>query len=426
VLGSRNLVRDRNVAWGVTWLAYASYYLGRMGFAAAKKPLHDELGISETTLGLIDTLFLGSYAAGQFLSGAIGDRIGARRLIGYGMLLSAACCAGFGAANAAVLFATLYLVNGFAQSTGWPGTTRAMAEWTTRENRGTVMSFWATCYQVGGIAASFVAGKLLQVFGWRAAFFGPALWLLAVGVLVMVVLRPGPSVASSELANPVDGATPATAETLALPSAVEATTRARKAAQWRVISNPVLWCYGASYFSIKFIRYALLFWLPYFLAQDGGMAAHTAAYVSTSFQVGGIFGVIAIGTASDRLRRFSRSLLASVALVGLALALLLYLEIGGAGLLGTIIGLALIGAMLFGPDSLISGAASQDAGGPHAAATATGFVNGLGSIGAMLEGIIVPWVSQTYGWQAIFPVFVGLALLAAACLVPTFRARAYA
>src|SRR5436190_135748 len=98
-----------------------------------------ELGLSESALGAIDTAYLTTYAVGQLANGLLGDHIGARRLVGYGMLFSAGCLVGFGSSHTLALLLLFYALNGYAQSTGWPGTTRAMAEWTTKENRGTVM-----------------------------------------------------------------------------------------------------------------------------------------------------------------------------------------------------------------------------------------------------------------------------------------------
>jgi sugar phosphate permease len=85
------------------------------------------------------------------------------------------------------------------------------------------------------------------------------------------------------------------------------------------------------------------------------------------------------------------------------------------------LGLALVGAFLFGPDSILAGAAAQDAGGPLAAATATGLVNGIGSVGAILQGALNAWISRAFGWHAVFVVLVALAFVAAVALVPTFR-----
>src|SRR6187549_543109 len=395
---------ERYAAWGLTWVAYASYYLGRKGFSVVKSTLRHSLGISERALGLIDTFYLAAYALGLFFSGYVGDRVGARRLIVWGLGASALCCAAFGAMNTALWFGVLFFVNGLAQSTGWPGTTRAMAEWTTPQNRGTVMAFWCTCYQVGSIVASDFAAYLLHRNGWRAAFFGPALAMLGVALLIFLFLRRGD--------QPTAPASAAQAQRDSV---------ARKAAQRTALHNPVLWAFGASYFFIKYVRYALLFWLPYYLHGTLGYAVDRAAYVSNAFEAGGIVGVIAIGMLSDRVRRFSRAALAMLSLFGLGLALLLCAALPPHDVWLTVGALALVGALLFGPDSLLSGAAAQDVGGLAAAATATGLVNGVGSLGGMLEGLSLPTISGYFGWQAMFPLLSGLALCAALALIPAAR-----
>ena len=73
----------------------------------------------------------------------------------------------------------------------------------------------------------------------------------------------------------------------------------------------------------------------------------------------------------------------------------------------------LIGFVLFGPDALVSGVAAQDLGGTAAAGTAAGMINGIGSIGAVLQGLVTAFVAQRYGWDAMFVVFGGLSMVAA-------------
>jgi sugar phosphate permease len=89
--------------------------------------------------------------------------------------------------------------------------------------------------------------------------------------------------------------------------------------------------------------------------------------------------------------------------------------------LPNVLGLALIGFMLFGPDSIVSAAAAQDAGGPEAAALAAGLVNGAGSVGAVFQEAVVRTVSARWGWSGVFEVFAVFALLGALCLVPAMR-----
>jgi sugar phosphate permease len=105
----------------------------------------------------------------------------------------------------------------------------------------------------------------------------------------------------------------------------------------------------------------------------------------------------------------------------LPLALALYSKIGGLGFTANFLAMALIGVLLFGPDAILSGAAAQDAGGPKAAAAAAGLVNGIGSLGAVLQELVTKGVASRWGWEALFSVFIAFSLLAALMLLPVVR-----
>jgi sugar phosphate permease len=390
-------------AFATTWLSYATYYLGRKGFPVARAAMEEALG--KGALQGVETGYLAMYAVGQFVSGNLGDRVGARRLVGYGMLLSAAACFAFGCGSAGAVFLVAMLVNGLAQSTGWPGNVKAMAAWFPKRERGRAMGLWATCYQVGGIVATAIAQRCLSAYGFRGAFIGPALCIAAVGLLVLFTLQRGPESRAADEPAPAVSA--------------EEIAEARR----RVLRSVTVWSYGTSYFCIKLIRYSLLFWLPYYLETALHYSRSDAGYFSNSFEIGGIAGTLALGALSDRLRRVPRSVVAATSLVGLAGALYLYLLVAGAGRTSDFFAMALVGALLFGPDALLSGAAAQDAGGPLAAALAAGVVNGVGSLGAVLQELVTRGVSGRFGWTALFYVFLGLSLLAAVSLAPTFRPR---
>ena len=396
------------LAFSLTWLSYATYYLGRKGISVARTAIEGAFG--ERALWGVETGYLAMYAVGQFLCGGIGDRTGARRLIGFGMLASAAACVGFGCSSLAALFLVAMMINGIAQSSGWPGNVKAMAEWVPSSQRGRTMGLWSTCYQVGGIAANILAARLLKAYGWRGSFIGPGLILALVGVLVLVFLRKGPLA-------PASSSPPGTAGT------DEELAEQKREASRRVLRSFTVWCYGASYFCIKLIRYSLLFWLPYYLEKILHYARDDAAYFSTSFEIGGVAGTIVIGLLSDRLKHIPRSVIAATSLVCLAAALFLFLQVGASGRVANFVAMAIVGAFLFGPDALISAAAAQDAGGPLAAAQAAGIINGLGSIGGVLQETVTRGVSRAFGWNALFYVFVALALLSAVGLSPTFQGK---
>jgi sugar phosphate permease len=391
----------RAQAFALSWLAYASYYLGRKGFSVTKVAVARELGLGTPALAAIDSAFLVAYALGQLPSGVLADRIGARKLVAAGLLGSALACVAFGSSGSALLLAGCFALNGLAQATGWPGTTKTMAEWTPVAERGRVMGAWSTCYQVGGVAATALAAYLLARFGWRSAFYVPALWLALMAGLVLWRLREGPLAIGKDRDQP---------------SLPPPRLRVRAA-----LGNRVLYSYGACYFCLKLIRYSLLFWLPYYLHTAAGFGEEQSGYLSTSFELGGVVGSAGLGWLSDRVRG-RRAAVALGSLLGLAGALWLYAQLGAAPASAHFALMALVGALLFGPDALLSGAAAQDAASPAQAATAVGLVNGIGSLGALLQGPLTVTVQATLGWQGLFYAFLALALFAALALLPALRA----
>jgi sugar phosphate permease len=391
---SRPLDRRLRV-FAITWVAYASYYLCRKPLAVSKARLHDELHLSLATLSAIDTGYLIAYAAGMLASGLICDRVGPRRLLGAGMLASACATAFFGGAGTATVFALAFTLNGLAQSTGWPGTIKAMTPWFTAAERGRVMGWWSTCYQVGGLAATALATRLLVGWGWRAAFFVPSVFTAAVGVAVLLWLRE----------HPADSPAP--------PHSFAASLTA--------LRQPLVWNLGAAYFCLKLIRYSLLFWLPLYLHEALGYSEGDAGYLSLSFEAGGVAGSVVAGAVSDRLTGRRGPVLVVMSL-GLGGALYLYSAASGLGPAANFAAMALVGFTLFGPDTLVSATAAQDLGGDAAAGTAAGIINGVGSCGAIAQGALTAWVAARWGWPALFQVFVGLAGCCALLLAP-FAAR---
>jgi sugar phosphate permease len=376
--------------FALTWASYATYYFARKNFPVAKAAIQRQLGITVAGLAAIDTGYLATYAVGQFAGGWLGDRVGARRLVGWGMLGTAALCAAFGASSTQAAFALAFGLNGFLQATGWPGNVKAMAAWYGPQERGAVMGFWATCFQVGPLAATAAAVYLRDHFGWRMAFFVPAVWVAVVGALVLLFLEEGPVQEQAE---------------------AERDHAQVRAARWAALRNPVVWLLGASYFGMKLIRYCIDFWQPYYLEKGLGYSQTMAGYASNAFQFGGIFGAIIVGWISDKIFPGRRGAVAAISTVALAGALALYGLVAPMGLFIQVASMALVGFCLFGPDALISGVAAQDLGGPLAAASVAGFINGCGSVGAIAQGVLVAGVSSRFGWQAVFQ---ALMLLAAA------------
>jgi OPA family sugar phosphate sensor protein UhpC-like MFS transporter len=387
----------RRLVFALTWIGYASYYLGRKQLAVTKARLQEQFQLSLGDLNAIDTGYLAAYAGGLFVSGLVCDAIGPRRLIGGGLLLAAGLTATFGLSSTPTAFALTFALGGLAQSTGWPANVKAMTPWFAPSERGRVMGVWSTCYQVGGIAATVIASWLFVHHGWRAAFVAPAFAMAAVAIAVWLLL-PEP-------------ATAAGAPRSWRPSG----------AAVRALRSPQVWNLGATYFGLKLIRYSLLFWLPLYLNDELRYGQGDAGYLSVSFEVGGVVGAVTAGALSDR-GRGRRGAVIALMCLGLAAALALYIKVAARGPVPNFAAMALVGFMLFGPDALVSSTAAQDLGGAAAAGTAAGVINGVGSAGAILQGTVTTLVKARWGWPAVFVAYTATALACALAMLP-FIAR---
>ena len=148
-----------------TWLSYFGFYFCRKPFYAVKGQLGEVQGWDAATLSYLGTAYLLAYAIGQFVAGFSGDKLGPRRLllIGMGATMLATAC--FGITNSLGWFTVLMFIQGLAQATGWSGNVGAIAPWFHRNERGTVLGWWGTCYQTGGVLGTMLAAYLLGVWG---------------------------------------------------------------------------------------------------------------------------------------------------------------------------------------------------------------------------------------------------------------------
>ncbi|XP_061270878.1 sugar phosphate exchanger 3 isoform X5 [Bos mutus] len=119
-------------------------------------------------LGMLDTIFLFSYAVGLFISGIVGDRLNLRWVLSFGMCSSALVVFVFGTLTEWLhfynkgLYCSLWIVNGLLQSTGWPCVVAVMGNWFGKAGRGVVFGLWSACASVGNILGACLASSVLQ------------------------------------------------------------------------------------------------------------------------------------------------------------------------------------------------------------------------------------------------------------------------
>ena len=157
-----------------------------------------------------------------------------------------------------------------------------------------------------------------------------------------------------------------------------------------LLSHPVVLMMGTSYFCIKFLRYALDSWLPTFLSLKG-MGVDNAAYYSSIFDWTGLAGAVVAGLAMDRLFKGRWEIICLLMGFGLILGYLAVLQ-WGANPIMLAVCFGLVGFMLYGPDTLLCGAGTIVVAGERNAIALAGLVNGIGSIGPVIQEKVIGWL----------------------------------
>lgn len=116
----------------------------------------------------MDAIFLAAYSIGLFISGILGDRFNLRYVLFLGMTTSALSLFVFGVLTEwygiynKYLYITIWIINGFAQSTGWPAVVAVMGNWFSKEGRGLIFGIWAANASVGNIFGALMVASCLN------------------------------------------------------------------------------------------------------------------------------------------------------------------------------------------------------------------------------------------------------------------------
>lgn len=364
-----------------TYVAYVGYYLCRKVFSLCKTSLAVQFGVGLDTVAHLWTAFLVAYMVGQFINSYVGRKWGPRVLLLGGLGISLGINVVFGFANSYWTFLGFMCFNGLVQASGWPGCVGSVAEWLRRTERGTVLGIWSTNYLLGNVAVKSIGGYLLGAYGWRYAYFGCTILAFAAWWLVALWQRNRPQdVGLPQIAEPGEDRED---------RAVQASTEERVSFREYLvlIANPIVPLMGVSYFCIKFLRYALDSWLPTFLNLQGFDLAK-AAYYSQIFDIAGFGGAILSGWALDRLFRGRWAILCVVMGLGMIGGYVAVVELGG-NPYALAFCFGIVGFMIYGPDTLLCGAAAVQVAGERNAVAVAGLVNGIGSLGPVIQEEVI-------------------------------------
>ena len=234
---------EGRIVW-ILWVTYGAFYFCRQNISAAVPGIETDLGYDKQQIGMILGGLKLAYAIGQLVNGQLAERISARKLLAIGMLGSAGLNLVFGFATGLYFLLFVWACNGYCQALGWTPCLRVAANWIPIARRGRLIGILGTSYQLTAALTFVISGLSVRWFGWRGAFFVPALLLAAAAVHMLLFLREAPDSTNSEISGPARAAS-----TGSLRENIVAT-----------LSNPALWFLAMALAFLDACRYGFTDW----------------------------------------------------------------------------------------------------------------------------------------------------------------------
>ena len=396
-----------------SFIAYVVFHICRKNIAVALPSMGEALHLSNTELGVLGSSLYITYGIGKFVNGVIADKANVRTFLPTALIMSAICnlcfvlsaifvtpghVTFFGLPSATVLLWLLCFfwgANGWFQSCGFPPVAKSLSYWFSNSERGTKWSLWSTSHQIGVFSAVMISGYVIQHFGWKAAFYMPAIICIIVGLWLFNRLRDKP-------------------QTLGLPdvekyrnepsakSCEEEDKDNRSYFQIfkeHIICNPVIWMLAIAYIFVYIIRFGTEDWLVKYLVEVKHNELTLASSKLSSLALVGAFGAILAGVISDKIYKGNRTPINIIFLICLIMSLLAFAANPASNNFMDFVYAAMIGMFTSGPQMLIGGLCAVESSSKKVASASIGFTGIFGYVGAALSSGGTGFMVDKFGWN---------------------------
>jgi OPA family glycerol-3-phosphate transporter-like MFS transporter/OPA family sugar phosphate sensor protein UhpC-like MFS transporter len=398
-----------------TMFGYAAFYFVRKNLSLAMPGMQEDLHITKADLGLFLTLHGVLYGVSRFVNGIWADRANARYFMVAGLMLSVGANVFFGFSSTVLLLGVAWMINGWVQGMGFPPCCRVMTHWFHPSELATKMSIWNTSHSIGGALAVVACGYIAQHFGWRWCFFAPAIACTIAGVILFILLRDTPSsVGLPEIE--VAGDTGKHGEDKSSPE-YKAFVRAQ------VFRNPYIWYISLANFFVYILRFAILDWGPTLLKEMKHFPLAKSGWIVGTFEISGIIGMLIAGWATDRFFGSRGSRTCVFCMIGAAVSMLLFWQLGSTPTLATTF-LAAAGFFIYGPQALI-GITAANLATRRAAATASGFTGIFAYASTLVSGWGLGLTVDKFGWNVGFGALLAMGTLGTIMFILAWPAKAH-
>lgn len=281
----KNVKEGKFYKWEVLILLWMGYLLNqgdRQVFNTVLPAIRDALNLTDTSVGLIATLFNLAFAVFVPIGGWMGDRFSRKWVVTFSVLFFSVATMFTGMAGSFLMLVLLRsIATGGGEALFGPSNYSILAQYHT-DTRARAMSIHQTAYYIGVILAGWLAGLIADKIGWQYSFiiFGGVgiFW----GILMIFRLNNKPVDApSGEVSQEKPGFFDGFKAVFSTPTALTLTI---------------------GFSGLIFVITGFMTWVPAYLQEEFGQTQAEAGFNSMFWTyVAAFVGVLLSGTLSDKL-----------------------------------------------------------------------------------------------------------------------------
>ncbi len=291
------------------WMAYLLNQGDRQVFNTVLPAIRDALNLTDTSVGLIATIFNLFYAIMVPIGGWAGDRFSRKWVTTISILFWSVATMFTGLATSFMWLVVLRSVaTGGGEAFFGPANYSLLGQYHT-DTRARAMSIHQTAYYVGVILAGWLAGLIADKMGWKYSFiiFGAAgiVW----GILMIFRLKDYPKEEMPGQAGH-DAVTPGNDRVSHKPAFFDGFKT--------VFTTPTALMLTIGFSGLIFVITGYMTWVPAYLQEEFGQSQAVAGFNSMFWTyVAAFIGVLLAGTLSDKLAAGNRKIRMTLQAAGL-------------------------------------------------------------------------------------------------------------
>ena len=395
------------------YIGYTIFYFTRKNISPALPLISEKLDIDIIQLGILSSVFYVVYGIGKFISGLLADRANIRMFMAIGLFLASLIHLFIGFLDSLYLIVFFWGLNGAFQSMGFPPIAKGLVHWFSQRERATKWTILSSSHTAGTFGIGLLVAGIINLYnkgvvGWEAVFYVPGIIGCLTAIFLFITLRD----------RPVSLGLPPIEDHKNERPIVELIEKSKS--HWELLkkhifTNKYIWLLSLANMFIYIIRFGTLDWATIFLYDIKGIDQVQVAIFWTLMPLAGIPGGIVAGYLADKFWNGRCVPINVIYLVLLTFSIVVfYFYSGPNNIILTGVFLLLIGFLIDGPQNLISGVQASRVTVKQAISAACGMTGFFGYVGATFSGIGLAYITESFGWMAMYGV---CALSSVLCLI---------